>query len=86
MNHNSAYCGLIVPCEMVRILAFEFSLLVQNNMRGKFTRGNPQEFPYQIRSHSETEWIRRVSSTSSKITREETRTSSAMYYNLYHDN
>ena len=45
-------------------LAFEFCLLIHNDMRDKFTRGNPQEFYYQIRSHSETERMRRVSSTS----------------------
>ena len=45
-------------------LAFEFCLLIQNNMRGKFNRGNPEDFQCQIRSHSETERIRRVSSTS----------------------
>ena len=36
-------------------------------MRGEFNRGNPQEFHYQISSHSETEQIRRASSTSSII-------------------
>ena len=35
-------------------------LLIHNDMRDKFTRGNPQEFYYQIRSHSETERIRRA--------------------------
>ena len=37
---------------------FRLSSVFQNNMRGKFTRGNTQEFRYQIRSHSETEQIR----------------------------
>ena len=32
-------------------------------MRGKFTRGNPQESQFQISSHSETEPIRRASSS-----------------------
>ena len=38
----------------------------ENNMRGKFTQGNPQEFQHQISSHSETEHIRRASSSSRK--------------------
>ena len=54
----------IIPSVSKGRLAFEFCLLIQNNtLRGKFTRGNPQDFQYQIRSHSETERIRRVSST-----------------------
>ena len=32
-------------------------------MRGKFTRGIPQESKFQISSHSETELIRRASSS-----------------------
>ena len=32
-------------------------------MRGKFSRGNPQESQFQISSHSETEPIRRASSS-----------------------
>ena len=50
-----------------RRLAFEFCLLFQNNTRGKFTRGNLQEFQHQISSHSETEQITRASSSSSII-------------------
>ena len=38
-----------------------------SDMRGKFTRGNPQEFQRQISSHSETEQVRRANSTSSII-------------------
>ena len=33
----------------------EFCLLFQNNMCGKFTREDPQEFQHQISLHSETE-------------------------------
>ena len=46
---------------------FEFCLLFQNNTRGKFIRGNLQEFHQQISSHSETEQITRASSSSSII-------------------
>ena len=35
-----------------------------SNMRGKFTRENPQEPQFQISSHTETETIRRASSSS----------------------
>ena len=63
-THSLLSCHAILTINQRR-LAFEFCLLNQNNMRGKFTRGNPQEFHYQISSHSETEQIRQVSSTSS---------------------
>ena len=53
-----------------RRLAFEFCLLFQNNMRGKFTRGNLQEFQHQVSSHSETEQITRASSSSSILMEE----------------
>ena len=41
-------------------------------MRGKFTRGNPQDFHYQVRWQSETERIRRVSSTSTDVSKTKT--------------
>ena len=65
-TRSSLFCHAILTINQRR-LAFDFCQLFQNNMRGKFTRGNPQDFQHQISSHSETQQIRRASSSSSII-------------------
>ena len=57
------------PNYKYRRLAFEFCLLLQDNMRGKFTWGSPQELLHQVSLHSETKQMRRASNSSSTTMR-----------------